>query len=75
MSKRIIHQPKYYNNIRNEYINNNESNDIDENCSICGIYMTKIEEILVDPNNDNYICVHCKYRYDLNLIKCRDLLE
>jgi len=45
---------------------------ISENCNICGEELTQVEDILVDIENDTYLCLDCKEYHKINAIKCID---
>lgn len=51
----------------------NTYNYIYESCSICGRSMYKTSQIYVTCDTDRYICRHCKDKYGIEVVRCRDL--
>ena len=53
--------------------NYNVESFISENCSMCGIELTDIEDILVSVELDQYICQDCCTYHNIRAVKCIDL--
>jgi predicted SprT family Zn-dependent metalloprotease len=60
-------------NIKTKKIKVNTYSDVYESCSICGKNMYKTKDIYVDRGSDRYVCGHCKDKYEIEAIRCRDL--
>lgn len=47
---------------------------LNENCSICRKKFRKLSDILVSIENDVYICVKCSKKHDINAVECIDYI-
>lgn len=64
---------KQENTKKKKTVNINTYSDIYESCSICGKNMYKVKDIYVDKASDRYICRHCVDKYEIEVVKCKDL--
>lgn len=48
---------------------------INENCNICGKDFSSIDEVYVDVDTDNYVCLECVQKYGIQANEAMRLLS
>jgi len=61
-------QKVFHNNNENVY----DLDYISETCAMCGIELIRVEDIMVD-GNDQYICKDCSKYFCINALACADI--
>ena len=51
----------------------NSCREINESCSICRKHITKIKDIRVGIDDDQYYHVHCAKELHIEVTECRDI--
>lgn len=46
---------------------------VSEDCNVCGKEMTDERYIYVDEELDLYLCKICKDRYNIKVVRCKEL--